>query len=83
MRILIKLSHHLFRLIFKDLVKVSGESQKSKFDDFLAKLGEVFRDKEALTHVAWHEIDAGSAALVDNYQYTYDKVQQLIIDYHI
>lgn len=59
-----------------------SEVEKEEFKKFLEEFNEVFLDNSGLTHIAWHEINIGSAASVASKPYHYDKVKQNIIDHH-
>lgn len=60
-----------------------SEGEKDKFKDFLSDFDEVFSDKPGLTHVAWNEINTGSATPVASKPHCYEKVKQAITDYQI
>ncbi|GFV57525.1 retrovirus-related Pol polyprotein from transposon 17.6 [Trichonephila clavipes] len=58
------------------------ERQKQQLRDLYNSFKELFSDKPGLTHVLYHEIDTGDKPPVVSRPYRYDKVKQMILDYH-
>ncbi|GFW68164.1 retrovirus-related Pol polyprotein from transposon 297 [Trichonephila clavipes] len=59
------------------------EGQKQKLRDLFNGFKGLFSDQPGLTHVLYHEIDTGDKGPVVSRPYRYDRVKQVIIDYHI
>ncbi|GFT16601.1 retrovirus-related Pol polyprotein from transposon 297 [Trichonephila clavipes] len=60
-----------------------GEGQKQKLRNLFNGFKGLFSDQPGLTHILYHEIDAGDKGPVVSRPYRYDRVKQGIIDYHI
>ncbi|GFY08445.1 retrovirus-related Pol polyprotein from transposon 297 [Trichonephila clavipes] len=60
-----------------------GEGQKQKLKGLFNSFKGLFSDQSGLTHVLYHEIDAGDQGLVVSRPYRYDRVKQGIIDHNI
>ncbi|GFY31817.1 retrovirus-related Pol polyprotein from transposon opus [Trichonephila clavipes] len=60
-----------------------GEGQKQKLRNLFNGFKGLFSNQPGLPHVLYHEIDTGDKGPVVSRPYTYDRVKQGIIDYHI
>ncbi|GFT48130.1 uncharacterized protein TNCV_1001221 [Trichonephila clavipes] len=60
-----------------------SEGQKQKLKDLFNGFKGLFSDQPGLTHVLYHEIDAGYQEPVVSRSYQYDRIKQGIIDNHI
>ncbi|GFW18558.1 uncharacterized protein TNCV_1222191 [Trichonephila clavipes] len=59
------------------------EKQKQELRDLFNSFKGLFSDKVGLTHVLYHEIDTGDKPPVVSRPYRYDRVKQVILDYHV
>ncbi|GFW49580.1 hypothetical protein TNCV_2843611 [Trichonephila clavipes] len=59
------------------------EKQKWESQDLFDSFQRLFPDKPGLTHVLYHEIDTGDNPPVVSRPYSYDRVKQEILDYHV
>ncbi|GFW36302.1 uncharacterized protein TNCV_1727301 [Trichonephila clavipes] len=59
------------------------EKKKRKLQDLFNSFQGLFSDKPGLTHVLYHEIDAGDNPPVVSRPYRYDRLKQEILDYHV
>ncbi|GFV13155.1 retrovirus-related Pol polyprotein from transposon 297 [Trichonephila clavipes] len=59
------------------------ERQKRELQDLFDSFQGLFSDKPGLTHVLYHEIDAGDNPPVVSRPYHYDRVKQDILDYPV
>lgn len=68
-------------MIWKNLVL--GKIDEDNSEDLLIEFDEVFSYKPRFSPVAWHGINMGPAAFVASKPYSYDKIKQGMIDYHV
>ncbi|GFT31111.1 transposable element Tcb2 transposase [Trichonephila clavipes] len=68
----------------RDISKKKLEvKQKKELQDLFDSIQGLFSDKPGLTHVLYHEIDTGDKPSVVSWPYMYDRVKQVILDYHL
>ncbi|GFU30011.1 uncharacterized protein TNCV_1727241 [Trichonephila clavipes] len=68
----------------RDISKTKLEvKQKRELQDLFDSFQGLFSDKPGLTHVLYHEIDTGDKPPVVSRPYMYDRVKQVILDFHV
>ncbi|GFW65633.1 hypothetical protein TNCV_3550561 [Trichonephila clavipes] len=60
-----------------------GEGEKQKLRNLFNGFKGLISEQPGLTHVVYHEIDTGDIGPVVSRLYRYDRVKQVITDYHI